>query len=261
DYRYRAPQINYTLRHSGSRILLAHSERQEEIAECEAAKGVELVVLGGSGPRDGTRSFDEWCTSASGTGPLPTEFRPDDPAVIFYRSGTAWRPKGVTLSRAALIASTMKFLARVPLRSDDVALVAAPITRPFALRTQVLPTLHAGGKVVLLERFTPATYLAALRRPPAKTFLALIPSALHQVVHHAEIRREDFAGLRLCICGGDRVPLELHLAFRALTGLDLTEQCGMTETSVYALNPPFGRKKSGSIGLPMYGVQVCVVDA
>jgi acyl-CoA synthetase (AMP-forming)/AMP-acid ligase II len=260
DYRYRTPQINYTLRHSGSRILLAHADRQEELAECEAVKGVTVVVVGGPCTRAGWRTFDEWCETASGTAPLPKEFRPDDPAVIFYTSGTTSRPKGVTLRRAALIAGTTKYLARVPLRPDDVALVAAPITRPFALRSQVLPTLRAGGEVNLLERFTPAAYVAALRQPPAKTFLALIPSALHQVVHHPDIRRDDFAKLRLCLSGGDRVPLELHQAFHALTGLELTEQCGMTETGGYALNPPFGRKKAGSIGLPMYGVQVCVVD-
>src|SRR5207248_1608778 len=53
----------------------------------------------------------------------------------------------------------------------------------------------------------------------------------------------------------------LHGAFGRLTGLELSEQCGMTETGMYALTPPFGRKKPGSIGLPFYGVQVCLVDA
>jgi acyl-CoA synthetase (AMP-forming)/AMP-acid ligase II len=190
-----------------------------------------------------------------------TEYRPDDVAIIFYTSGTTGRPKGVTLTRAALTAGITKFLARVPLGPSDVALVSAPVNRPFALRTQVLPTLHAGGGVLLLEKFTPADYLAGLRQSPPKTFLALTPSALHQVVHHPDARREDFAGVRLCISGGDRVPMTLHHDFQRLTGLELSEQCGMTETGMYALTPPFGRKKPGSIGLPFYGVQVCLVDA
>jgi long-chain acyl-CoA synthetase len=167
----------------------------------------------------------------------------------------------VTLTRAGLIAGTTKFLARVPLGESDVALVSSLVNRPFALRTQVLPTLHAGGGVVLLEKFTAADYLAVLRQPPVKTFLAMAPYALHQVVHDPEVRREDFTGVRLCISGGDRVPLKLHDAFQRLTGLELSEQCGMTETGMYALTPPFGRKKPGSIGLPFYGVQVCLMDA
>jgi long-chain acyl-CoA synthetase len=188
------------------------------------------------------------------------EFRPDDIAILFYTSGTTSRPKGVMMTRAALTAGTTKFLARVPLGTADVALVAAPLMRPFALRTQVLPTLHAGGGVVLLEKFTPSDYLAALCQPPAKTFLAMPPHLLHQVIHAPGACRKDFAGLRLCISGGDRVPLEVHRDFHALTGLELSEQCGMTETGMYALTPPFGRKKPGSIGLPFYGTQVCVVD-
>jgi long-chain acyl-CoA synthetase len=260
DYRYRPPQINYVLRHSGSRILVTHVDRQDEVAACEEAKHVDLVAVGGDGSRYGARPLDDG--SPPPPGDLATaEFRPDDVAIIFYTSGTTGRPKGVILTRAALTAGTTKFLGRVPLGPSDVALVAAPVMRPFALRTQVLPALHAGGGVVLLEKFTPADYLAVLRQPPVKTFLALAPSTLHQVVHAPGVRREDFAGVRLCISGGDRVPLELHRAFQALTGLELSEQCGMTETGMYALTPPFGRKKPGSIGLPFYGVQVCLVDA
>jgi long-chain acyl-CoA synthetase len=254
DYRYRPPQINYVLRHSGSRILVAHVERLEDVAACDDARHVDVAVVGGDTPLD--------------DGPVPpgddlaaAEFRPDDVAIIFYTSGTTSRPKGVTLTRASLTAGTTKFLANVPLGTGDVALVSAPIMRPFALRTQVLPTLHAGGGVVLLEKFTAADYLAALRQPPVKTFLAFIPYALHQVVHAPGVRRQDFAGVRLCISGGDRVPLELHRAFHDLTGLELSEQCGMTEAGMYALTPPFGRKKPGSIGLPFYGVQLCLVDA
>jgi long-chain acyl-CoA synthetase len=259
DYRYRPPQINYALRHCGSRLVIAHAERQPELAECEDAREVDVLVAGGPPVLRRARSFDEACAAASAA-PLPSGIRPDDLAVIVYTSGTTSRPKGATLSRAALTSGTAKFLARVPLRADDVCLVAAPITRPFALRTQVLPTLHAGGTVVLLERFTAPDYLAALRRPPAKTFVALIPWALHQVIHNPDVRRDDFAAVRLCICGGDRVPRDLHKQFHDLTGRELTEQCGMTETGMYALNPAFGRKKAGSIGLPMYGVQLCLVD-
>src|SRR5262249_14577291 len=211
---------------------------------------------------DNGSKFEDLISRVSGPGTeLPEEFRSDDVAVVFYTSGTTSRPKGVTLTRAALVASTTKFLSRVPLRPDDVALVAAPMTRPFALRTQILPVLHAGGAVAFVEHLTPGNYLSALRQTPPKTFLALAPAALHQVVHYAQVNSADFARLRLCISGGDRVPRALHDAFRRLTGLDLTEQCGMTETGIYAVNPPFGRKQWGSIGFPMYGVQLCLVDA
>lgn len=262
DYRYRPPQINYALRHSGSRLLIAHTERQAKLSEVEVVPGLLSLTIVGDTAASNTRTFEAPGGFLFGAETeLPTEFRNDDVAIVFYTSGTTSRPKGVTLTRAAVAAGTTKFLSRVPLRSDDVALVAGPMTRPFALRTQVLPTLYAGGTVAFVKSFTPATYLAALRQVPPKTFLALAPSGLHQIVHHPEVNPADFAHLRLCISGGDRVPRDLHAAFRKLTGIDLTEQCGMTETGIYAVNPPFGRKQSGSIGFPMYGVQLCLVDA
>jgi long-chain acyl-CoA synthetase len=260
DYRYQPPQINYVLRHSGSRMLISHAERLDDVAACEEARHLEVAVVGDDDARPGAPPLAHGPTPPGGD-LESAAFRPDDVAIIFYTSGTTGRPKGVTLTRASLIAGTTKFLARVSLAASDVALVSAPVNRPFALRTQVLPTLLAGGGVFLLERFTPADYLAALRQSPPKTFLALIPSALHQVLHHPDVRREDFASVRLCVSGGDRVPRDLHHAFQRLTGQELSEQCGMTETGMYAMTPPFGRKKPGSIGLPFYGVQVCLVDA
>lgn len=261
DYNYRAAQINYALRHSGTRLFIAHHERQKELDEVEALPGMSLTIVGDPNNNE-SRTFDApgGFLSLEKT-ELPTDFRSDDVAVVFYTSGTTSRPKGVTLTRAAMSASTIKFLSRVPLSSDDVSLVAAPMMRPFAVRTQVLPTLYAGGTVAFVEKFTPGNYLAALRQAPAKTFLAIAPAGLHQIVHHPEATAADFTKLRLCISGGDRVPRNLHRDFRTLTGIDLTEQCGMTETGIYAVNPPFGRKKAGSIGFPMYGVQVCLVDS
>ncbi|MBY0527588.1 MAG: acyl--CoA ligase [Gemmataceae bacterium] len=260
DYRYRPPQINYVLRHSGSRIFVTDVGRLDEVAECEEARHIDLAAVGGDGAKHNAQPLLDR-SEPRAIDLAAAEFRPDDVAILFYTSGTTSRPKGVTMTRAALTAGTMKFLAGVPLSTADVALVSAPLMRPFALRTQVLPTLHAGGGVVLLEKFTPADYLAALRRPPVKTFLAMAPSTLHQLVHDPSARPEDFAGVRLCISGGDRVPLDLHRAFQQRTGLELSVQCGMTETGMYALTPPFGRKKPGSIGLPFYGTQVCLVDA
>ena len=130
----------------------------------------------------------------------------------------------------------------------------------MALRTQLLPALAAGATVVLLSGFSPDTYLQALRGNPKATMLALLPTALRNILFHAELKREDLSGVRLCICGGDYVPADLFDRFHELTSIELTEQCGMTETGMYAVNPPYGRKKSGSIGLPYYGVQLSIID-
>lgn len=261
DYRHSAPQIEFALQHSGATTLMVHAERLAELEEVGLLQRLPLVLVVGEGPLGaGRRDFGGFIAQGSTEG-LPEDHAENDLCVMIYTSGTTSRPKGVTLTRGAVVEGIRKYLAWVPLNREDVALIAAPITRPMALRSQLLPMLWAGGCVCLLEGFTVAGCLAALRRAPAKTFLALLPSALGQLLAHPEIGLCDFSALRLGIAGGDQVPLRLHEAFARITGVPLTEQCGASETGFYAMNPPFGRKKAGSIGLPMYGTQVCLVNA
>jgi len=257
DYRYHVPQLNYALRHSGTTVLIAHAERLDEIDECDARADLRqlLVVNGDRSTRE--VSLEAMISRHSGDA-FETEPRGDDLAVIFYTSGTTSRPKGVTLTRDAIAAGILKSRAAITLTSEDVTLIAAPVSRPMALRTQLLPTLYAGGTVRLLRTFNSDMYIQALSRP-GTTFIALLPSALRHVLFHNRVKECDFSSLRICLAGGDHVPLSLHERFQELTGQTITEQCGMTETGPYAVNPPFGRGKSGSIGLPFYGVQVCVV--
>jgi hypothetical protein len=124
----------------------------------------------------------------------------------------------------------------------------------------VLPTLWAGGRVSLIGRFTVDSYVDALRRPPAKTFLTLTPAGMAQLLASPDFQACDFSRLRLCLAGGDRVPIRVLEAFERLTGVAATEQCGSTETGPFAMNPPFGLKKPGSVGPPVHGVHVAVVN-
>ncbi|MDE0862634.1 MAG: class I adenylate-forming enzyme family protein [Rubripirellula sp.] len=258
DYRHHAAQIRYAMNHSGASVLIVHHDRIEDLQEEGVLVAVDQVVTVARTGEDDYQHFHELVQGASDEAP-EVVFEADDLSVMIYTSGTTARPKGVTLTRAAVVAGVKKYLTRVPLNGDDVALIAAPITRPMALRSQLLPILHAGGCASLIAGFEVDAYIEALKNPPSKTFLALLPGALSQLLAHPAIGDCDFGSLRICVVGGDRVPEKLHESFLNLTGVQLTEQCGSSEVGAYSLNPPFGRKKLGSIGLPMYGAQVCIL--
>jgi acyl-CoA synthetase (AMP-forming)/AMP-acid ligase II len=259
DYQYHPLQIGYALGHSGAAVLIASHERIAGLDEAGVLGAVPRVFIVGGGPTAGSRRPFESLLGAERE--LAVEAPHDDaPAVMIYTSGTTSRPKGVVLSHGSLSTGIRKYLARVTLTADDVALIATSVSRPLALRCQMLPTLWVGGRVSLLRKFTVETFVAALRRPPAKTFLTLTPAGLGQLMASPDFQGCDFSHLRLCLAGGDRVPTRLLESFERLTGVAVTEQCGSTETGPYAMNPPFGRKKPGSVGPPVHGVHVTVVD-
>ena len=259
DYEYHPLQIGYALGHSGASILVVDHERIPGLEEAGVLGAVPRVVVVGEGSAAGSRRPFAALLGADRELPAAAP-RDDSPAVMIYTSGTTSRPKGVVLSRGALATGVKKYLVRVTLTPDDVTLIATSASQPLALRCQILPTLWMGGRISLLRKFTVENFVAALRRPPAKTFLTLTPGGLGQLMASPEFQACDFSRLRLCLAGGDRVPTKILEAFERLTGVAVTEQCGSTETGPYAMNPPFGRKKPGSVGLPAHGVQVAVVD-
>ena len=259
DSRYNAAQINFALRHSGASVLVTHVEHLHDVSNCDALRDVDHVYVTGSEDVPGFESFRR-LLSTRPTADLHKDFRGDDVCVVFYTSGTTARPKGVTLTRDAVASGITKGNSVLRLKPNDVTLIAAPVSRPMALRTQFLTTLAAGATVILLDQFEPDGYLQTLREHPSASFIALLPSAMRRLVFHDDIKSKDLDQVRLAICGGDHVSEAVFERFQELTGRELTEQCGMTETGPYAINPPYGRRKRCSIGLPFYGVQVAIVD-
>lgn len=260
DRFYTASQVRFILQDSGTRAVIVHASRSNELQ----ATGYldELVVVLSVGQQTTLTwavPFAELPSVPPGDFSQRRSLR-DRLSTIFYTSGTTRRPKGVVHSELHILRRVEKLIDACRIGRDTVSLVCLSLLRPLAFQVQALAVLRAGGTVVTLDRFSADAFWKSYAEPPAKTLLAFTPDMLAAVLDHPAAGTADFTSLRVCLAGADRVPLHLHKRFRARTGLELTEMCGMTETGPYAMNPVFGRKKLGSIGLPPPDVALRIID-
>jgi acyl-CoA synthetase (AMP-forming)/AMP-acid ligase II len=261
DLRYQPQQTRFILNNSETRAIVVDAEKQGDLAAADSLPDLgQVVVANGPATLPGAVTFDE-VTAPSVPEPRWPSFLGDQLSTIFYTSGTTSRPKGVVHTGQRMHRRVAKIVRECRLGPDSVSLVCLSLMRPLALQTQALAVLSVGGCVVTLPRFSADAFWQTYGAPPAKTLLAFTPDMLAAILNHPAAQSADYTRLDLCLAGADSVPLALHTLFREVTGRELVEMCGMTETGPYAMNPPFGLKKVGSIGQAVEGVLLRFVDA
>ncbi|ADB48847.1 long-chain-fatty-acid--CoA ligase [Conexibacter woesei] len=245
-----ADEIEHLVRDSGARLALAEHGCAAQLAPAVAAAGVPAVVL-----RDG--GDDDLTTRAGDVNPLPAAVArtSEEPAVLFYTSGTTGRPKGAILSHGNLVMNCFvnAFMAN-EFRGDDVVLGCLPLFHTFGQTVAMNSAFLVGATVVLQPRFDAADALALMRRHDVNVLIG-VPTmyiALLEALGDGEP-----VALRMCVSGGAPLPVAVLEAFEARFGCCVQEGYGLSETSPTAtVNQPSFGLRPGSIGHPLWGVEV-----
>ncbi|MEA3278151.1 MAG: class I adenylate-forming enzyme family protein [Pseudomonadota bacterium] len=244
NYRYMPPEIDHALEVSEASILLAHAERDKDVATSKLAGRLPLGVIR-YGANDGrSPSFKALLEHEPSARDLPTP-DPADPAFIFFTSGSTGLPKGVTHAHESLGWMFAGIAAGLELTSEDVLLPGSSISHIGGFMFS-FATLSVGGRVVLARTFD-GDELLPLMRTYRPTVLNMLPSKLLCLVRDHGATRKDFDSLRLCRAGGDKVSAELEREFNDLTGLMIDEGYGMTEIGLAMLNLKFLFEKANII--------------
>ena len=179
-----------------------------------------------------------------------------DVAVLQYTGGTSGTPKGAMLTHANLFANTvqLRLWFKDVKPGQERVLAVLPFFHVFAMTTVLLAAVDGGQEIVMLPRFelTSVIRTIARRRP---TMLPGVPTLFAAIAGYRG--KADLSSIRFCISGGAPLPQQVKRNFEARTGCALVEGYGLTEASpCIACNPPGGRNKSGSIGLPFPGTDI-----
>jgi long-chain acyl-CoA synthetase len=198
--------------------------------------------------------------------------QPCDPkttvAQLQYTGGTTGTPKGAMLTHQNISANARQInlldphsRANNPISPEpDRILGVLPFFHVFANATVLNRTIDNGGEIVMLPRFEAKAALQAITRTKV-TSLPGVPTMYQALLDNAELAKTDFGSLRACISGGAPLAAELKARFEERSGSVVIEGYGLTESSgVISCNPYEGVNKTGSIGQPIPGTQVRLVD-
>jgi long-chain acyl-CoA synthetase len=184
-----------------------------------------------------------------------------DTAVILYTSGTTGTPKGAELTHHNLRKNAEVSTRLAELREDDVLFGGLPLFHAFGLTCSMNAAVTVGATLTLLPRFDPGKALEIIDRDKVTGFLG-VPTMYNAMLHHEGGEQFDTSALRLCMSGGAAMPVEVLRGFEEAFGCDLLEGYGLSETSpVASFNQLHRPRKAGSIGTPIEGVEMKVVDA
>jgi long-chain acyl-CoA synthetase len=240
-------EVAFHLSDSGAKVLFAWPDFAQAAGRGGADAGAEVVLVG---------------TGELGREPLAevAQRSGDDTAVILYTSGTTGEPKGAELTHAGLARNVEVILGEelLGITEQDVVLGALPLFHAFGQTVGLNATLAVGATYALLPRFEAGTALGIIERERV-TVLEAVPTMFSALLHYAG--GADVASLRLTVSGGAALPVEVLHGFEARFKTAVLEGYGLSETSpVASFNHADRERKAGSIGTPIAGVEMKLVD-
>lgn len=187
-----------------------------------------------------------------------------DTAVIIYTSGTTGKPKGAELSHSNILQNTLMSGRLLDLVSQDVQLLVLPLFHIFGQVVQLTTGTFMGTTMVLLPRFDADAVLGLMQKEKITVF-AGVPTMYWGLLNFAGTDKYDIdaikSNLRLCLSGGASLPVQVLKDFEAKYEVPILEGYGMSEGSpVVTFNHLNQERKPGSVGTPVWGVEVAVVD-
>ena len=245
-------EVSQHVEDAGLRTIVAWSTTREVVEPAARSVGADVHLLGAGAVAD-----------LVGDAPALDRVEPrsaGDTAVILYTSGTTGRPKGAELTHGNLTRNCEVVVNDLlQLTSEDVVFGGLPLFHSFGQTAGLNAAVRAGACLALLTRFSAEAALRTLQ-DRAVTVMVGVPSMYAAMLHDARRSEHDLSRLRVGVSGGAAMPVEVLLGFEEAFGCLVLEGYGLSESSPVATSNRRDRRRVGSIGLPVKGVELRVVD-
>jgi long-chain acyl-CoA synthetase len=250
----QAREVAFYLSNTGAKALIGTPEFADAATQGAATASAKVWLVDDTEVArltDGLPEFGE-----------PVERKASDTAVVLHTSGTTGTPKGAELTHGSLGSNQDVVVRRLlNLTDDDVVLACLPLFHVFGMTCAMNAAIAAGAVLSLMARFQPVTAIERIRRDRV-TVLEAVPTMYSALLSVADqFSPEATASLRTCVSGGAALPVAVLNDFEKTFDAVILEGYGLSETSPAAtFNHPDAERRPGSIGTPIEGVQVRLVD-
>jgi long-chain acyl-CoA synthetase len=236
-------EVCYQLHDAGAKVLITQKAPKFDTGTTEVVTVAELAC--------GDAGFD-----------VPPHGHGDDRlALLIYTSGTTGRPKGVMLDHANIDAMCHAVIDAFGLTRDDHSLLILPLFHVNGIVVGTLSPLLAGGRMTAAGRFNADTFFPRIEQTRA-TYFSAVPTILTMLSALPDDVTPDTSSLRFAICGAAPASVEQLERFESRYHIPIIEGYGLSEGSCAStVNPLNGKRKPGTVGLPLPGQQIRLVDA
>ncbi|MFO8111728.1 MAG: AMP-binding protein, partial [Desulfosalsimonadaceae bacterium] len=256
---WKGPEVEYLLNDSKGSCLIVEDQYMPIFDEIkEKCPHLKTIIEIGEAPSGNYISFDKLISEEDDT-PVTCVSDPEDPSYIFYTSGTTGNPKGVLLSHKNVIADAKMINAAAMKDENKKFLCFLPLFHVNAMLT-CMSAMNKGHHIILRKGFSATEFWEVVEKYRVN-FWSAVPAVYQILLSDPTHEKYDLSSMEFGICGAAPLSEDLMRNFEKTFGVEIIEGYGLTEgTCVSTINPRDGVRKAGSIGLPLPGQEVLIVD-
>ena len=257
---YQEGEIDFFLGDAEPKIFVHQPKSAWATALCEKHGIAHHFVLPADGENvENGSGSGVWSINALKTAPILeiAQRKSDDLAAILYTSGTTGRSKGAMITHRNLASNALTLHQVWGFKPDDVLLHVLPLFHVHGLFVACHTALLNGGKMIFHAKFEAKAAINALAH--ATVFMG-VPTMYVRLLAEPAFTKKPCEHIRLFVSGSAPLLAETFHEFKTRTGHTILERYGMTETGMITSNPLVGERMGGTVGMPLPGVAVRVVD-
>jgi long-chain acyl-CoA synthetase len=258
---YTADEMRHILSDSGSAFLIVSEKVSNRLEDVVSVTDVSHVVEVGAQHLNSSLTYGGQIQKASTDRP-DVVINPGNAAVLQYTSGTTGRPKGAVITHANTVTAidTIASLPHYPIHENSVSLLCLPLFHTFGLNFGAGLTFAFGLTMVLVNRFDPELVFSLIEKHRVTLFWG-VPPMYYAFVNTPGLDRYDVSTLENAMTGAAILPVVIIDRFKELTGIELCDGYGMSEsTAILTSNAAGPVFKRASVGPPYPGIEISICD-